>query len=207
MKLIPNKQMELLDIWKNNIFREFSITEIMKHSNKKTKTWVFTSLKLFVKYNILISKRRSNIDFYSINLNNPISLQFLQYLEAQENISFSKLDMISELINKIPVKEYSLIVFGSYAVNKNTKDSDIDIAFLIENREKEREMKPYVNDVKLNYHVKIDEHYFTFEEIIKMLLREEENLGKQIIRKHKIFYNANIYYQILKEAYKNGYRQ
>jgi hypothetical protein len=39
-----------------------------------------------------------------------------------------------------------------------------------------------------------------------MLLAEEENLGKQVFRKHIVFYNADIYYQLIKEAYKNGFR-
>ncbi len=207
MKLIPNKQIELLDVWKNNPFREFSISEIMKQSGKNTKTWVFNTLKLFVKSKILISNRKANLDIYRFNINNPIAVQLLQYPESQENLNFQELELISELIEKIPVKNYCLIVFGSYANNKYTKNSDIDICFLIENKETEKKLKPYVNEIKLNYPIKIDEHYITFEDFVKMLLRGEENLGKQIFRKHKTFYNADIYYQLLKEAYKNGFRQ
>jgi len=207
MKLIPNKQIELLIVWKNNPFREFSISEIMRQSNKNTKTWVFNTLKLLVKNKILISNRKANLDIYNINLNNPIAVQLLQYLETQENLSFSQLDLVSELIKKIPIKNYCLIVFGSYANNNHTKNSDIDICFLIDSKEVEKKIKPYINEVKLNYQIKIDEHYITFEDFVKMLLREEENLGKQIFRKHKLFYNADIYYQLLREAYKNGFRQ
>lgn len=207
MKLIPNKQIELLIVWKNNPFREFSISEIMKQSGKNTKTWVFITLKLLVKNKILISNRKANLDIYSINLNNPIAVHLLQYLEAQENLDFSQLDLVSELIDKIPIKNYCLIIFGSYANNKHTKNSDIDICFLIDNKDIEKKIKPYINEVKLNYPIKIDEHYITFEDFVKMLLREDENLGKQIFRKHKTFYNPDIYYQLLKEAYKNGFRQ
>jgi hypothetical protein len=70
----------------------------------------------------------------------------------------------------------------------------------------EKKIKPYFNEVKLNYPVSIDEHYITFNDFIKMLLREEENLGKQIFRKQKLFYNADIYYQLIKWAHKNGFR-
>lgn len=207
MKLIPNKQIELLNVWKNNPFKEFSISEIIRESGKNTKTWVFNTLKFFVKNKILISNRKGNLDIYSINLNNPIRVQLLQYLEAQENISFPQLELISELIDKIPIKNYCLIVFGSYANNKYTKSSDIDICLLIENKDTEKKIKPYFNEVKLNYPIKIDEHYITFEDFVKMLNREEENLGKEIFRKHKTFYNADIYYQLIKEAYTNGFRQ
>ena len=98
------------------------------------------------------------------------------------------------------------MVFGSYAKNKQTKKSDLDICFLIENIQSEKKIKPYFNDVKLNYPVSIDKHYVTFNDFVKMLLREEENLGKQIFSEQKLFYNADIYYQLIKEAYKHGFR-
>ena len=82
----------------------------------------------------------------------------------------------------------------------------VSLGILIDNKETEKKIKPYVNEIKLNYPIKIDEHYVTFEDFVKMLLREEENLAKQIFIKHRLFYNADIYYQLLKEAYKDGFR-
>ncbi|MEK0336571.1 MAG: hypothetical protein QQN41_03950, partial [Nitrosopumilus sp.] len=83
---------------------------------------------------------------------------------------------------------------------------DIDICFLIENKQTEKRIKPYFNEVKLNHAANIDAHYIAFNDFVKMLLREEENLGKQIFRNHKIFFNADIYYQLIKRAHKNGFR-
>lgn len=204
--MISNEKIRLLEVWRNNPFRELSISEIMKESNKNTKTWVFNTLKLFVKNKILLSKRKANLDIYNLNFDNPNSLHLLQYLEAQDNLNFPKLEAISEIIEKIPLKNYSLIVFGSYTNNQYTKNSDLDICILIENKDVEKKIKPYISDIKLNYAIKIDEHYITFEDFVKMLLLEEENLAKQIFVKHKLFYNADIYYQLIKEAYKNGFR-
>ncbi len=204
--MISNGKIKLLEVWKNNIFSEFSISEIMKISGKKTKTWVFNSLKILVNYKILNSKRKGNLDIYSLNINNPISIQLLQYLEAQKNLNFSQMKIIFEIIEKLPIKNYSLIVFGSYAENKQVKNSDLDICFLIENKEIEKKIKPYFNEIKLNYTIKIDDHYITFDDFVKMLLRDEENMGKQIFRNHKLFFNADIYHQLIKEAHKNGFR-
>jgi len=204
--MISNKKIKLLEVWKNNIFAEFGISEIMRISKKRTKPWVFNALKQLTKNNLLISKRKGNLDIYSLNLNNPFLLQTLQYIEVQNSLDFSHLDIIAEAINKIPIKNYCLLVFGSYAENKQTRESDFDVCFLIENKQAEKKIKPYFNEVKLNYAINIDEHYITFNDFVKMLLREEENLGKQIFRKQKLFYNVDIYYQLIKEAYKNGFR-
>ncbi|MDO8508125.1 MAG: nucleotidyltransferase domain-containing protein [Nanoarchaeota archaeon] len=204
--MISNEKIKLLEVWRENPFKELSIAEIMKETNKKTKTWVFNALKLLLTNNILNSTRKANLDIYRLNLENPLALQFLQYLEVQNNLTFSQIKIVSEIIEKMPVKNCSIIVFGSYVENKQTKNSDLDICILIENKEVEKKIKPYVNEIKLNHAVKIDEHYITFEDFVKMLLREEENLAKQIFIKHRLFYNSEIYYQLLKEAHKHGFR-
>ena len=204
--MISNEKVNLLKVWRPNPFASLSIHEVMKLAKKRTKPWVFNTLSFFVKHKILNLQRKGNINIYSLNIDNPISIQLLQYLEVQENISFPQIGVISEIIEKSPVKNFSLIVFGSYATNKQTKNSDLDICLLIESKEAEKKIRPYLNDVKLNTAINIDEHYITFQEMIEMLLREEENLGKQIFRMHRLFYNQEIYYQLIKEAYKNGFR-
>ena len=204
--MISNEKVRLLEVWRKNPFKELSIAEIMKESKKKTKTWVFNALKLLVNNGILKSARKANLGIYSLNLENPLSLQFLQYLEAQNNLNFSQLKIISEIIEKMPTKNYSIVIFGSYAENKQTKNSDLDICILIDSKEAEKKIKPYISEIKLNNTIKIDEHYVTFEDFVKMLLREEENLAKQIFIKRKLFYNSDLYYQLLKEAHKHGFR-
>jgi predicted nucleotidyltransferase len=201
-----DEKIKILEVWRKNPFSNLSRMEIMKNLNKKTKTWTFNTLRHLVKNKILNSNRKSNLDIYSLNLSNPISLKILDFLEIQESINFERLDIISEVIDKIPLREYCLIVFGSYAENKQKKDSDIDICMLVKDKEDEKKIKPYISDIKLNYKIKIDVHYILFNEFIEMLKRSEENLGKQIFRKHKIFYNSDIYYNLIKEAYKNGFR-
>ena len=204
--MISNEKIKLLEVWKKNPFDEFSISEIMNLAKKRTKTWVFNALKLFVKYKILKAKRKGNLDIYSLNASNPVSMQFLQFLDTQANIGFDNIELISEIIQAMPIKNYCLIVFGSHAEGKEEKNSDIDICILLENNDLEKMIKPHMNDIKMNYTVKIDDHYITFGDFTKMLLRKDENLGKQIFRKHKLFYNADIYYRLIKEAYENGFR-
>ena len=204
--MIPNEQINLLRVWKDNLFAGFSISEILKRSKKRTKTWVFNTLKLFVKNKILNSERKGNLDLYSLNLHNPISIQLLHYVDAQDNIGFPQLKVISWIIEQSTVKNFSLLVFGSYAENKSAKKSDLDLCLLLENKDMEKKITPYLQDVKLTTTLKIDEHYITCSEFVEMLLREEENLGKQIFRKHKLFYNPDTYYQLLIEAHKHGFR-
>lgn len=205
LMVMSNKVIKLLNVWSKGLFSQLSISEIMKLSGKKTKTWVFNSLKLLKNNDLIVSERKGNMDLYSINVNNNLVFQLLNYLEVQKSIKFLELKLINHVINEVPVKNYCLIVFGSYADNKQVKGSDLDLCFLVENEQAAKKIKPYSNEIKLNYKVKVDEHYITFTDFKEMLLRNEENLGKQIVKKHKIFYNPCIYYQLLKEAHKRGF--
>ncbi len=204
--MITNEKIRLLEAWKDNLFEELTNSEIKEYFNKETKTWSFNSLKILNENNLLNLRKKGNQNFYSLNIHNPLTTQTLQYLEAQKNYKFPKLDIITETIEKIHLKNYCMLVFGSYAKGNYNKDSDLDICFLVENKNTEKKIKPYFNEVKLSHKENIDEHYITFEEFKEMLLRGEENLGKQIFRKNKIFFNPDIYYKLIKEAHKNGFR-
>ncbi|NQU78637.1 nucleotidyltransferase domain-containing protein [Candidatus Woesearchaeota archaeon] len=205
-RLIPNERIKLLEIWNDNLFSEYGIAEIMKLAGKKSKPWVFNTLKILSKHKLLILSRKGNMNIYSLNINNPNTIHFLQYLEAQRGLDFPQLDLIQETITSIHLKNYCLIVFGSFSQGKQKKGSDLDLCFLIDAKSAAKRIKPYFNEIKLNHAVSVDEHYITFNEFKKMLLRKEENLGKQIYRKHLLFFNQDIYYQLIIEAHKNGFR-
>jgi predicted nucleotidyltransferase len=204
--MIPNEVLRLLDVWRENPFADFTISEVMKRSGKKTKPWAFNALKLMTEKHLLTLRKKGNINVYQLDLKNPCLVQMLQYLEAQKNVDFPLLEVMMETIGTIRSRNYCLLLFGSYAENRQTKTSDLDVCFLVENKTAEKTIKPYFNEVKLDFPVTIDEHYITFDDFVKMLLNDEENLGKQIFRKHKIFLNSDIYYQLIKEAYRHGFR-
>ena len=204
--MLTIKQLELLEIWLNHPFQELSIAEIMHQSRRQTKTWVFNTLQRLTGLNLLTFTKKSNINLYKLNFDYPLALQMLHFLEIKSCLSFPQMEPIAEILKKAPITNFSLLVFGSYAESKQTKNSDLDLCFIVENKEGEKDIKPYLNEIKLNYSLSIDDHYITFNDFVAMLLNEEENLGKQIFRKHKLLYNADIYYKLIYKAYKHGFR-
>lgn len=205
-KMIPGETLRLLEAWGNNIFAELSISEIMRYTGKKTKPWVFNALKTLSKAGLLSRKRKGNINLYTLNIRNPLLIHTIQFLDCQRTYDFPALDIVQETTSRIPAYGYCLIVFGSYAKGKQTKESDLDMCFLVESAAMEKKIKPHLNDVKLSSRIRIDEHYLIFSDFVKMLLREEENLAKQIFRNCRIFFGADIYYKLIMEANKNGFR-
>jgi hypothetical protein len=80
------------------------------------------------------------------------------------------------------------------------------VAIFIENDEKKKKIIASINSAKLKTPIEIDSHVITKAEMIEMLTNDEENLGKQIARKHLAVYNNQIFYEIIKEGIKHGFR-
>jgi len=202
---VQKDNLSLFDAWGKNPFEKLAIAEIMAACGKKSKPWVFNQLNAFVKEGLVVKERRASLDVYGLNWENPFLTKMLAYVQAKKNMKFPKMGMISELVESIPVKNYVLLVFGSYADGTHKKDSDIDVCFLVDAEKTENLIAPIVKNVKLTHAEEIHEHYVTFSEFAQMLLRKEENLGKQIFKKSVLFHNTDIYYGLLKDAYRRGW--
>lgn len=194
--MVPMEQVRLLEAWRNCLFEELSISEIMGISKKRTKPWVFNSLKELAKNKLLTVRRKANINLYRLNLENSLLIPALQYLEAEGLSNFLWLDAISEIISAIRIRNYCLLAYGDDKKN-------LQLCFLVENKDDEGSIKSCLERTKSK---RIEECYITFDDFIRMLLEREDNTAKRIVRGHKIFFNADIYYQLVKEAYRSGFR-
>ena len=54
--------------------------------------------------------------------------------------------------------------------------------------------------------LKIDGHVITKDEFLEMLNVDYENLGKEIARKHLIVHNPAIFYSMLNDGIKHGFK-
>ncbi len=187
-------------------WREFTTTEIKKITKNKSHHYVFEALKKFTSLNIIREKKKGNTNNYSIDTEN----ENLHYLTlAEYTIKEQRTDIPSKNIQQITKKirnpYYTLLIGGSYAEGKQKPTSDLDIAIIIPDSENK---KPYQTALKEG-ELAIPEthgHTFTKDEFLQMLTNDEYNYGKELARKHIIFYGAEQYYKILFEAMKNGFK-
>ena len=77
----------------------------------------------------------------------------------------------------------------------------MDIAVFLENTPEKN-----LNTVKLKSLIELDLHIITTTEFLEMLKNKEENLGKQIARKHLAIHNQRIFYDLINEGMNNGFR-
>lgn len=205
LKVPSTEEFGILSNFKYRPFYEFGISEVMKLSEKKSKPWVFNALSKFEKGGLLLKETKGNMNLYRAAMDNPSLVSHFLFLESLKLQNMRNAGIVSKLLESIPAKDYCLVVFGSYADGTQKADSDMDLCFLAQSEESLKKLKPYVNDAKAKSPAGIHEQLVTFDEFVEMLLRKEENLGKQIYKNHILAYNGGIFYGLVKEAHKRGF--
>ena len=205
--MIPSKTLALLLVWKNNPFTQLTILDVMRLAGKSSKAWVFNALKGLEKRGLLVLARKGNLNLYSLDLENPVVPILLHFLEWDQGFSLKHNEMVKTILNRIPLRfRFALLVFGSHANGSAKRDSDLDLCFIVENDKLSKKLKPYINEAALESPVDFDVHYITFDDFVLMLVRDEENLAKQIFRKNRMLFDPVVYFNLLKEAHKRGFR-
>lgn len=203
--MISKEELKVVEVFKKELFKEFSVKDIMDSLNKKSYSWVFNSVKKLARQKLILFSIKAGIKMYSVNWENPLLFRYFSILDY-ENSSNLPLKNIYELIKICPVKYFSLIVGGSYSKGKNTKSSDLDVILIVENKTEVQRVFNLLNNQSLLMVPKIDLHVFSKKEFLEMLLNKEGNLGKQFFESGIILFGSESYYLILKEAMENGFR-
>lgn len=200
---ITKEDSKIIDLFRKNILSSYTIEDIMKQLKKRSYSWTYNTLiKL---KGLLIVKKVGKAYSIGINLENHETTALLAYMDTKEAFE-KKVPVAEKIIDSISKKTvfFTLLVTGSYATSTQRKGSDIDLVIIVGKAETKKEILPYIKEVTRLEEVETHIHIFTKEEFYTMLISEEENFGKEFFRKHLLFYGADAYYQIIKEAIRSG---
>jgi len=199
---ICKEELKIVNLFRKNLFSEFTLKQIMENLNKKSYNWTHKAVRKLSK-DILISKKKGNTIVVKLNLDSASAVTYLVYLDREEAYAGNVplIDKIIESCSKA-TPYFTLLVAGSYAAGNAREDSDIDLVIITE--DKKRDIKPYIKEVTRLSGLDVDLHVFTKEEFYRMLVADDENFGKEVFRKHLLYYGSEAYYNIIKEAIKNG---
>jgi len=205
--MITAKQLRILGVFAKNPFAEHTRKEVKKDSNEKSNNSLALAINLLKKEGVLIEKKIGRSGLLTLNLDNDLTSYYLALcaLCRIPNAAKPALENLKKEISE-ETPFYSVVIFGSYAVGEQKKYSDLDIAVFIENVEKRKQIEALANSAKLKSIIEMDIHIIPRAEMIEMLTDKEENLGKQIARKHLSVYNNQIFYKIIKEGMNRGFR-
>ena len=144
---------------------------------------------------------------YTLDIDNDLVFNYITLVNTKKlpKSALRAIERIKEDVEK-HTSFFSIVIFGSYAIGKQTKDSDLDVAVFIEEENKRKIIEAAIKSSELKTPLEIHSNVISKEEFLEMLKIDNENLGKQIARKHLSIYNPNIFYSLLKRGIKNGFR-
>lgn len=200
--MLTKQQLAILGVFKKELFASLTFKQVKELSHQKSNNIVQIALREFKTQNLVITKAIGDVTTYSLNLSNNLTLSYLNLinnLEIQKR-KFPK-EILLEIQKKISKQTpfFILIVFGSYAKNKATQQSDLDLAVIVESEPTKKEIAPFLETVKRREIKPIDNHIFTKEEFLEMLHAEPENVGKQIYKNNLIYYGFIEYCNMIRE--------
>ncbi|MBS3102760.1 nucleotidyltransferase domain-containing protein [Candidatus Woesearchaeota archaeon] len=145
-------------------------------------------LEQLEKKGILKSEREGNIRFYRLNLMNPGIKDIVISAEISKKIEFfERRRKIAHIFRK---DDRIIGIFGSYAKGIEKETSDIDV-FIIGSKEKND-----YNDQGKIYDLNISIIYFSEREF-KKLIKEKNELCKEIIKDHIIIFSMEKFVNII----------
>ena len=204
--MLTKEQVNILSVFKKDIFASLTFRQIKEQSKQKSNNIVQIAIKEFQNQSIIQSKKTGDVTAYNLNLGNNLTLSYLNLINEYEikktNIPIKVIDEIQKRIFKY-TEFFILIVFGSYAKNKATKKSDLDVAFIVESEAAKKEIIPYIETIKRREIISIDYHIFAKAEFLEMLNADIENVGKQVFKSNIVYYGYIPYCNLIKGG-KNG---
>ena len=199
--MLTKQQLVIFGVFKKDLFASLTFKQIKEESGQKSNNIVQIALKEFKEQDVVKTEITGDVTTYSLNPNNNLTLSYLNLindLEIQKK-KFPR-EILSDIQKRISKQTdfFILIVFGSYAKNKATEKSDLDIAVIVESEQIEKEITPFLETVKRREIKPIDYHVFTENEFLEMLKAESENVGKQIYKNSIIYYGFIEYYNLIR---------
>lgn len=207
MEKIPNLKnaVKIISLLEKNIFQEISLRQISKFITLDYKT-IRKTVQQLVKLGLLKINIKGKGHFVSLNLNHydiKTHLSFASYYNRLRYFQKStRFIFLLEEIKRLHLVDSSLILFGSHAIHAHTKSSDVDLLLLTNSKNAATKVK----SILLSYNIKSDLNVVSYGHYQKALHSRQFNLTNQVLEKHIIFYNPELYWELTLRGLKSGNR-
>jgi len=121
-----------------------------------------------------------------------------EYIRQKELLKDKNLAvMVNHFKNMLKTKYFTLLIFGSYVKKTNTKNSDIDLMFIVPDGNEEL-FEKQVNIIEKSLPLLIHSLIFSEKQFLEMINSSQSNVGKEALINNIILYNIESYYELLK---------
>ena len=202
--MLTPKQIKIFEAFLRRPYKELTYKEIKDYSKENSNSIIQKAIIKFLTEDLVRKREVGNIILYTLNLGNSTVFSYFDILTKEKisNLVKNSLQIIrGEIFN---IEFVSVVIFGSYAEEKQKEKSDLDIAIFVNSVEDKKNCELSMKSAKLKSILPLDVHVITKDEMFQMLKDKHENLGKQIAYKHLAIQNPMIFYSILAEGMNNG---
>ncbi len=189
--MLHNKYFEVLEKFLGDYNREIYGRELIGKVSLSQKSIALVLVDL-ERNGILKSKKKGNMKYFKLNLENSEIKDIIISVEFMRKLNFLKKHR--KLANIFEKDDRMVGVFGSYAKGIHGKDSDVDV-FIIGNKKK---LDYFEKGKKFNIDISVK--YFSEIEF-KKLLKEKNNLIKEMILDHVLIFKTEKFVDFLWEEY------
>lgn len=194
---------KILALFAHQPWKRFTFKEVKRLSGSTSESYVYSTLKGFVKESILRQEHAGNVLLYSPD-NSRKAIAYLAAAEHHEAWNTKRIphkDM-ERLMSHVPTASYTFIITGSYASNTQKKGSDIDVVIIAHEPKRIHAELDHLCELAIP---PVHLHAFTETEFTQMLLDNKENYGKEIAKNNLILTGAETYFELLLEAIQHGF--
>jgi len=147
--------------------------------------------------NLLLIKPVGKAKVISLS-NNQAVTSYLTVSSFEEKNEFLKHNKLISLLSKELASDNIVLLFGSYADNKQSEKSDIDLLII-----NDGSPSFSFSSFELLYKKKVNPIYLKESEFKAMLRKPDENVGKQAKKNHIVLNNPSAFWEIAWKSTRN----
>lgn len=197
--MLNNCEIKILGVLMRKPLEFYSVNQLAKET-KLAYPYVYDSVKKLEKRELLSVKKISKSNLCQIKFNNPEELALASIENIQQFLSNCPRinNLTKQLKEALSDELYIMLLFGSYAKGKATKESDIDLFFIIKDKNDLEKFRKKVSFLisKLSY--KIEFEVSTLEWFYEML-GDKTTVGREIFKTNIILHNAEAYFYLVRK--------
>ena len=192
----------IMELFSTDPRQRYSIRNISKTIGKQYAP-VHTAVQRLIKKMALKKQRIGHTDYCSIDLGGDASIfcfaeawRAKQFIRKNKDIGL----IIEEVLEKLKAQFYVLVLFGSYAKGRQTKNSDIDLLLIADNNSRAEELERTLAGISRLSIMPMHIISMNYQDFIDMAKSKETNTVNQAISNHIILSGYEEYYRMLGAA-------
>jgi len=202
LETLSKTSIEILSFLTSRIKESFTVRQIAETIKKDYKITHTMTMRLSSQHYITAEKKPP-VTYCRINLKGNTAL--IAYIEAIRAHRFFKkhkdIELITnDLTSKITTPFYTLILFGSYAKETASANSDLDLLIIIPERNFEKQIEVAIGSVQHVSPIGIHPTILTNSEFSELLKQKKPNVAREAIDNRIVPYGAEMLLKMLEEV-------